>query len=68
MAKATVTKGFFGINMESTGKGKTLANAKIMYAIDKRILRRCKIHDKSHGSTEGISRNTTMQSNYKVDA
>jgi len=33
LAKFTVTKGFFGINMASTGKGKTLANAKIMYAI-----------------------------------
>ncbi|MGL4448630.1 MAG: type I-F CRISPR-associated helicase Cas3f, partial [Shewanella sp.] len=26
-------QGFFGINMASTGKGKTLANAKIMYAL-----------------------------------
>ncbi|MEA3358564.1 MAG: type I-F CRISPR-associated helicase Cas3f [Thermodesulfobacteriota bacterium] len=33
LAKSTVSKGFFGINMASTGKGKTLANAKIMYAI-----------------------------------
>ena len=33
LAKSTVTKGFFGINMASTGQGKTLANAKIMYAI-----------------------------------
>ena len=33
LAKSTITKGFFGINMASTGKGKTLANAKIMYAI-----------------------------------
>ena len=33
LAKATITQGFFGINMASTGKGKTLANAKIMYAI-----------------------------------
>jgi len=33
LAKSTLTKGFFGINMASTGKGKTLANAKIMYAI-----------------------------------
>ncbi len=33
LAESTVTKGFFGINMASTGKGKTLANAKIMYAI-----------------------------------
>ena len=27
------THGFFGINMASTGKGKTLANARIMYAL-----------------------------------
>lgn len=27
------TKGFFGINMASTGKGKTIANARIMYGI-----------------------------------
>jgi len=33
LAKSTVSKGFFGINMASTGKGKTLANAKIIYAI-----------------------------------
>ncbi len=33
MAKETIVKGFFGINMASTGKGKTLANAKVMYAI-----------------------------------
>ena len=33
LAESTVTQGFFGINMASTGKGKTLANAKIMYAI-----------------------------------
>ncbi len=33
LAKSTITNGFFGINMASTGKGKTLANAKIMYAI-----------------------------------
>lgn len=29
----TKDKGFFGINMASTGKGKTLANAKVMYAL-----------------------------------
>lgn len=29
----TVSQGFFGINMASTGTGKTQANAKIMYAI-----------------------------------
>ncbi|WP_428615834.1 type I-F CRISPR-associated helicase Cas3f [Pseudoalteromonas sp.] len=29
----TINNGFFGINMASTGKGKTIANAKIMYAI-----------------------------------
>ena len=33
LAKSTVMNGFFGINMASTGKGKTLANAKIMNAI-----------------------------------
>lgn len=33
VGKSTVEQGFFGINMASTGKGKTLANAKIMYAI-----------------------------------
>lgn len=32
-AGETREKGFFGINMASTGKGKTLANAKIMYAL-----------------------------------
>ncbi len=34
-AAETREKGFFGINMASTGKGKTLANAKIMYALGK---------------------------------
>lgn len=29
----TSTQGFFGINMASTGKGKTLANGRIMYAL-----------------------------------
>jgi CRISPR-associated endonuclease/helicase Cas3 len=33
LAQSTVEKGFFGINMASTGMGKTLANAKIMYAL-----------------------------------
>ncbi len=33
LAKSTVEKGFFGINMASTGMGKTLANAKIMYTL-----------------------------------
>ncbi len=33
IAKEAVNQGFFGINMASTGKGKTLANAKIMYAL-----------------------------------
>lgn len=33
IAKTTIEQGFFGINMASTGKGKTLANAKIMNAI-----------------------------------
>jgi len=33
VSKSTNEQGFFGINMASTGKGKTLANAKIMYAL-----------------------------------
>jgi CRISPR-associated endonuclease/helicase Cas3 len=33
LAKASVRSGFFGVNMASTGKGKTLGNAKIMYAL-----------------------------------
>jgi CRISPR-associated endonuclease/helicase Cas3 len=33
VGKDSLNQGFFGINMASTGKGKTLANAKIMYAI-----------------------------------
>ena len=33
MSKTSIKQGFFGINMASTGKGKTLANAKIMYAL-----------------------------------
>jgi len=33
ISNETVKHGFFGINMASTGKGKTLANAKIMYAL-----------------------------------
>jgi len=33
LGKATIKQGFFGINMASTGKGKTLGNAKIMYAL-----------------------------------
>jgi CRISPR-associated endonuclease/helicase Cas3 len=33
IAKDSINQGFFGINMASTGKGKTLANAKIMYAL-----------------------------------
>jgi len=35
LGKDTLTQGFFGINMASTGKGKTIANAKIMYALGK---------------------------------
>lgn len=35
LAKNTLKNGFFGINMASTGCGKTIANAKIMYAIGK---------------------------------
>lgn len=37
IAKSTIEYGFFGINMASTGKGKTLANAKIMNAIGSKI-------------------------------
>ena len=33
IGKDTLNNGFFGINMASTGKGKTIANAKIMYAL-----------------------------------
>lgn len=33
LSKESASHGFFGINMASTGKGKTLANAKIMYAL-----------------------------------
>ncbi|MEX0901347.1 MAG: CRISPR-associated endonuclease Cas3'', partial [Pseudohongiellaceae bacterium] len=33
LGNETVSQGFFGINMASTGTGKTQANAKIMYAI-----------------------------------
>jgi len=33
ISREAVSHGFFGINMASTGKGKTLANAKIMYAL-----------------------------------
>lgn len=33
LGSETINNGFFGINMASTGKGKTIANAKIMYAI-----------------------------------
>lgn len=33
IGKDSIKQGFFGINMASTGKGKTLANAKIMYAL-----------------------------------
>lgn len=33
LVQSTVEHGFFGINMASTGMGKTLANAKIMYAL-----------------------------------
>lgn len=37
LGKDTVNYGFFGINMASTGKGKTIANAKIMYAIGEEV-------------------------------
>lgn len=33
LGEEPLTHGFFGINMASTGKGKTIANAKIMYAL-----------------------------------
>lgn len=33
LSETSSKQGFFGINMASTGKGKTLANAKIMYAL-----------------------------------
>jgi len=33
LSKISIEQGFFGINMASTGKGKTLANAKIMVAL-----------------------------------
>ncbi len=33
LSESSNKHGFFGINMASTGKGKTLANAKIMYAL-----------------------------------
>ncbi len=33
LSESCTQQGFFGINMASTGKGKTLANAKIMYAL-----------------------------------
>ncbi len=35
VGRDTLHNGFFGINMASTGKGKTIANAKIMYALGK---------------------------------
>ncbi|MFK5986837.1 MAG: type I-F CRISPR-associated helicase Cas3f [Pseudomonadota bacterium] len=35
IGKESIQNGFFGINMASTGKGKTLANAKIMNALGK---------------------------------
>jgi len=37
LGKSTIKQGFFGINMASTGKGKTLCNAKIMYALGNEI-------------------------------
>src|SRR5699024_7356735 len=33
LSESSQKQGFFGINMASTGKGKTLANAKIVYAL-----------------------------------
>lgn len=35
-SKESETNGFFGINMASTGSGKTIANARIMYALSAR--------------------------------
>lgn len=35
ISKETIAQGFFGVNMASTGTGKTQANAKIMFAIGK---------------------------------
>lgn len=40
IGKDTQKQGFFGINMASTGKGKTLGNAKIMYALGEEVGRR----------------------------
>jgi len=40
LSESTSKNGFFGINMASTGKGKTLANAKIMYALGDKTGRR----------------------------
>jgi CRISPR-associated endonuclease/helicase Cas3 len=37
IGKQTIENGFFGINMASTGKGKTLANAKIMATIGNEV-------------------------------
>ncbi len=37
IGKQTIENGFFGINMASTGKGKTLANAKIMATIGNKV-------------------------------
>jgi CRISPR-associated endonuclease/helicase Cas3 len=39
ISEETLEHGFFGINMASTGTGKTQANAKIMYAIGKGVQR-----------------------------
>lgn len=39
ISASTKDQGFFGINMASTGTGKTQANAKIMYAIGKGVSR-----------------------------
>lgn len=39
LGKSSAEQGFFGINMASTGKGKTLANAKIMVALGSEINR-----------------------------
>ena len=40
LSEASIKQGFFGINMASTGKGKTRANAKIMVALGEQTGRR----------------------------
>ncbi len=40
LSESTLKQGFFGINMASTGKGKTICNAKIMYTLGDKIGRK----------------------------